>query len=299
MKKRSGLVAALIAIEVLCLLLALWGCSTPNHEGFAIYLTKEDIPPSQMPTLSHVDISEQPIIEANDVITYNAQTYELKLTSSAFERISQMDIPVRGKSFVVCVDRKPIYWGAFWTPVSSISFDGVTIWKPFSSQEPRVITLTLGYPSSSFYGGEDPRNNPEVISSLEQAGKFIPRLSIAAVSKLASSMKGYELYSWSEDGQWNFTLITGTDRNKTPEEIVSGEDFISETGWVRIHVTGVDAIDTVLSKLPQSEHIFWLAGMRGETAQGNVNFTLPDRAVTDNVKEQAQLYGLNLAVQTP
>jgi hypothetical protein len=299
MKKYLGLVAVLIATAVFCLLLASSGCSAPNHEGFSIYLTEERIPPDRMPTLSNIKIAEQPIIAMNDIITYNSQTYELKLTSDAFERIAQLDVPVRGNPFVVYVDKKPIYWGAFWTPVSSMSFDGVTIWKPFSSQEPKVITLTLGYPSSSFYGGEDPRNNPEIIGSLEQAGKLIPRLSITTISKLASSMKGYEIYSWSEDGQWNFTLITGTNRNKTPEEIVSGEDFISEAGWVRVHVKGVDAIDTVLSKLPQNEQIFWLAGMRGETAQGAVNFTLPDRAITDNVKEQAQLYGLNLTVQTP
>ncbi len=147
--------------------------ATSEREGFAIYLTKDDIPPSRMEALSHVEIAEQPIISITDIIMYNAQTHELILTENAFNRIADLEVQVQGKSFMVCVDKAPIYWGAFWTPISSMSFDGVTIWKPLSTQELRGITIELGYPSSSFYSGEDPRNNVEVMESLEQAGKLI------------------------------------------------------------------------------------------------------------------------------
>jgi hypothetical protein len=61
-----------------------------------------------------------------------------------------------------------------------MSFDGVTIWKPLSLEEPHVIRLELGYPSSAFYMGEDPRSNPVVIESLEQAGKLINKPSMTA-----------------------------------------------------------------------------------------------------------------------
>jgi hypothetical protein len=244
-----------LIVVLICLLFICGSCTATKGEGFAIYLAKVDIPPSKMEALSHVELADQPIISIKDVITYNAQTHELKLTASAFERISQLDVPVRGKSFVVCVDRQPIYSGAFWTPISSISFDGVTIWKPYSFQGPPVITLELGYPSSSFYGGDDPRNRTEILRSLEQEGKLITKLSLPSVKELPHSMKGYELYSWLEDGQWHFTLITGTNRNKTLEEIVSKEDFISEVGWVKVHAVGVEAIEAVLSKLPRNEFI--------------------------------------------
>jgi hypothetical protein len=258
-------------------------------------LTKGDIPPAQMPALSHVNIAEQPIISIEDIITYNAQTHELKLTTRAFERISQLDVPVRGKSFVICVDRKPIYWGAFWTPISSISFDGVTIWKPLSLEEPYIITLDLGYPSSSFYGGEDPRNNADVMRALEQAGKLITKLSITEVDKLPHSFKGYELYSWEENGQWHFTLITGTNRNKTMEEITSEEDYISETGWVKIHVVGADAIKDVLSHLPEGESVSWCDELHiGQTTETNLQ--LPPEQTTDAIKEYAEQHRLDFAV---
>jgi hypothetical protein len=277
------------------LMLLVGGCSTPKGEGFAIYLTRGDVPPSKMEALSHVEIADQPIISMNDIITYNAQTYEMKLTTSVFERLSQLEVPIEGKSFLVCVDKAPVYWGAFWTPISSISFDGVTIWKPYSSRGPAVITLELGYPSSSFYGGEDPRNSTEILKSLDRAGKLINKLSIADIDKFPHSMKGYELYSWLENSQWHFTLITGTNRTKTMEEITSTEDFISETGWVKIHVMGTDEIKNVLGKLPQDESIFWCDELHiGQTT--DTDLQLPPKQITDAIKEYAEQCGLDFAL---
>lgn len=299
MRKLFGRLQIALTVLIMVVLIFLIGsCTAAKGEGFAIYLTKDDIPPAQMEALSHVDIADQPIISMEEVITYDAQTYEIKLTASAFERISQLNVPVRGKSFIVCVDKGPLYWGAFWTPISSISFDGVTIWKPLKTQEPKVITIELGYPSWSYYGGEDPRNDTEVVKSLEQAGKLINKLLITAVNELPHSLKGYELYSWLEDGQWHFTLITGTNRNKTLEEIVSKDDFISEAGWVKVHVVGVDAVKNALSKLPQNEIIIWLAVMREQTEQTDINIQLPLKQTTEAIKEYAGQCGLDFQIQT-
>jgi len=247
-----------------------------NDEGFAIYLTKLDVPPAQMEDLGHFDIAEEPIIAISDIITYDAQEHELRLAPSAFERISQLDIPTRGKSFIVCVDKAPIYWGAFWVLWSSQSFDGVSIWMPLGMYGPDVIRLQLGYPSSELYTGDDPRSNPVVIEPLEQAGKLITGLP-TAVDDLPRSMKGYELYSWEEEGQWRFTLITGTNRIKALEEITATEDFISETGWVKIQVVGEDMIKDVLSRLPEGESVFWCDELHiGQSTE--TDFQLPLQA---------------------
>ena len=97
--------AKLTALIAVGIILTLGGCTASKGEGFAIYLTKGDISPAQMPALSHVDIAEQPIIAINDIITYNAQTHEITLTAKAFDRTSSLEVPVRGKSFMVCVDK--------------------------------------------------------------------------------------------------------------------------------------------------------------------------------------------------
>ena len=264
-------------------------------EGFAIFLTKQDIPPAQMEALSHVDIAEESIITISDIVTYDAQEHELTLTASAFERVSQLDVPTGGKSFIVCVEKAPIYWGAFWVVWSSLSFDGVTIWLPLSLEEPHVIRLELGYPSSELYTGEDPRSNPVVIESLEQAGKLINKLSITSIEELPRSFKGYELYSWEEDGQWHFTLITGTDRTKTIEEITSKGDFISETGWVKIQVVGADAIKDVLSRLLEGESVFWCDELHiGQSTETDLQ--LPPEQIADAIEEYAKQCGLDFVV---
>ena len=66
-------------------------CAYSNGEGFAIYLTKEDIPPAQMEAQSQVELADSPIIGIDDIVSYNEQTYELKVTQSAFEQIFQLD----------------------------------------------------------------------------------------------------------------------------------------------------------------------------------------------------------------
>ncbi len=266
-----------------------------KSEGFAIYLTREDVPPDKMEMQSHVEIADQPVLTTPDIISYNAQTHEIKLTDAAFKRISGLEVPVRGKSFLVCVDKAPIYWGAFWTPISSMSFDGVTIWMPLGQQEASVISLELGYPSPSFYKGEDPRSNPVVMESLEQAGKLIDKLSITAIDKLPRSFKGYELYSWEENGQWQFTLITGTNRTKTMEEITSKEDFISETGWIKISAAGADAVKDVLRRVPQGESVSWCGELHIGQTKGP-KLELPPQQTVTAIKEYAGECGLDFSV---
>ncbi len=283
---------------ILCLLVLMPGCHRmPAGEGFAIYLTKDDILPAQMEALSHVELADQPVISSKDIVTYYAQTHEIKLTPEAFERVAKLKVPVQGKSFLVCIDKSPVYWGAFWTPVSSISFDGVTIWQPRVTDEPMVITLELGYPASSFYQGGDPRANPAILAALEEAGKLVLKQSITSIEALPRSMKGYELYSWFTSNEWHFTLITGTNRNKTWQEIVSGEDLISQSGWIKTHVVGENAIKAVLGKIPRREFITWLDGGRlAQSVEPSVDMRLPPTEVVESIKNYAASRGLELSV---
>jgi hypothetical protein len=296
MSKYQWYISAVLKAVIVAVLVLAGGCAAPNSEGFAIYLTRGDVTPAQMPVLSQVDIAEAPLIALDDIVTYctgNAGNHEIELTSDAFERVARLDVPVRGRVFVVCVDRKPIYWGAFWTPVSSMSFDGVTIWKPLNSQTPGVIRLQLGYPSPSFYGEEDPRNNTAAMKSLADAGKLT---RLQSEDGLPHSMKGYELYSWPEDGQWHFSLITGTNRNKTLDEIVSGPDTVAEGGWVHLRVAGIEAVKSVLRRLPENESVTWLASLR---ESGGAGISLPQGPAIDEVSQYARARGLDFKVVMP
>ena len=93
-------------------------------------------------------------------------------------------------------------------------------------------------------------------------------------------------------------MITGTNRDKTLEEIVSTTNIISQDGWVHVHVVGVDEIKTVLSRLPQSEDILWLSRLRSEQKQqaGNI-IKLPEGSTLDTILEHSEKCGLTLLIQ--
>jgi len=300
MRTLLGRTNAILAILIAYVLVISGACSTPGPEGFAIYLTEGDIPPSKMPILSHIDLTGQPIVSTKDIISYNVLTHEILLTADAFDRVSSLDVPVRGRSFVVCVDRQPVYWGAFWTSLSSQSFDGITIVTPLGSTESKIIKIELGYPSASYFNGEDPRNDLNVIRALQQDGRLSVVTSESPVSTLPHSLKGYELYSWPVNGLWHFALITGTNRDKTLDEIISTENIISRDGWVHVHAVGLDAIKTLLARVPQNEYISWMGKLRSQQMlQDGVNIALPASSVIDRIKEYAAEYGLNLTVISP
>lgn len=55
-------------------------------------------------------------------------------------------------------------------------------------------------------------------------------------------------------------MITGTNRNKTLEEVTATEDKVTEDGWVKITVTGVEELKELLSRLPSTEFVTWQGG---------------------------------------
>lgn len=66
-------------------------------------------------------------------------------------------------------------------------------------------------------------------------------------SLLPESMKGYELYSWEENGQWRFSLLVGTNREKTIDEIKSADTVLPD----------VDTLTSTLEKIPSGQFITW------------------------------------------
>ena len=127
------------------------------------------------------------------------------------------------------------------------------------------------------------------------SGVLVSGIHPTSIEKLPHSFKGYELYSWSEDNQWHFTLITGTNRLKTIEEITSEGDSISETGWVRIQVMGADAIKDVLSRLPEGESLFWCDELHvGQSTETDLQ--LPPEQIADAIEEYAEQCGLDFVV---
>ena len=152
------------------------GCIPSRARGFSVYLLADEVPATELSIvdLDDLELEEAPILSGDDIITYSRDRHEIELTAEAYERIGQLfTLPakVRGIPFVVCVGADRIYAGAFWTPVSSLSFDGVVICQPFDLDE-RVIRIGLGYPCLEAFAGNDPRSDLRILQSLEAAGKL-------------------------------------------------------------------------------------------------------------------------------
>jgi hypothetical protein len=116
---------------------------------------------------------------------------------------------------------------------------------------------------------------------------------------LPHSMKGYELYSWPVAGEWFFTLMTGTNRLKTYEEITSGEDVLSEDGWVKITVSGSDTLKALLGRLPAGEQVIWLDGTWPGMAEGERgDLVFPARNIVDDIEAHCAPLGIELQTVT-
>jgi hypothetical protein len=94
---------------------------------------------------------------------------------------------------------------------------------------------------------------------------------------LGESMKGYELYSWQEANQWKFSLLVGTNREKTLEEIKSADILLSS----------VDELESVLETIPSGQYITW---------SSRETLSLPPEDILKRVEQICEDQGLILTV---
>lgn len=119
----------------------------------------------------------------------------------------------------------------------------------------------------------------------------------ALPDSLPKSMKGYELYSWQNGNDWNFTLITATNRSKAFDEIISSENMLTSDGFVKLSVTGINEIKKVIALLPEGEQIYW-AGMdlTGQVPGGTIYLTFPPQQVIDDLTAYCRQYKITLQI---
>ena len=94
---------------------------------------------------------------------------------------------------------------------------------------------------------------------------------------LGESMKGYELYSWQDGGRWKFSLLVGTNREKTLDEIQSADIVLS----------GVDALKSRLEEIPAGQYVTW---------SSRDTLSLPPDDVLKQVEQTCEDEGLILTI---
>jgi hypothetical protein len=114
-------------------------------------------------------------------------------------------------------------------------------------------------------------------------GESAGQISIASADEPPHSMKGYELYSWQSDGLWYFSLLTGTNRMKTIDEITDPT----------VRLDGAEALKTELKKLAAGEFVTW------SMIQGYPNLSLPPEDIVNDIRAYSEQLGLQFDIVMP
>ena len=105
---------------------------------------------------------------------------------------------------------------------------------------------------------------------------------------LEHSMKGWELYSWPNGNDWNYSLLPGTNRLKSYREVTENS----------IIVHGTDSLKMLLDKIPENENIFWISEDWLESIWGGKygNLSLPDQKTINGIMDYCIQHNLVLTI---
>lgn len=145
-------------------------------------------------------------------------------------------------------------------------------------RQPEGFTIQLikatPYPSE---GTESRPENLLVTLLVQENNSKLDTISISP------SMKGWELYSWPTESDWKYSILIGTNRNKTYQEVLAN----------KISVVGKDSLKRLLDKFPANEQIFWSRKPFGDD-WGNIS--LPDDNTINEIKDYCTQKKLVLTV---
>jgi hypothetical protein len=94
-------------------------------------------------------------------------------------------------------------------------------------------------------------------------------------SATGSSLKGFELYSWNENGAWHYALLPGTNRLKTRDEVRAAG------------VSDTDGIEAELRRIDRGQEIFW-------TSRDLKGMALPPEEIVQQIRSFCSRQGLEL-----
>ena len=140
-------------------------CGKEETVGFGIYL---------------VDSGEL-MLSDRGIRAYYKDTHTIGLNEKGIERwnsfqtytgIPKLNDTLFSKDFVVKLEGREMYRGKFWSMASSAITPDIIIYESLFKLDSENNTISIGWgmPPSSFDSGQDPRDNPEIISFFRERG---------------------------------------------------------------------------------------------------------------------------------
>ena len=100
-----------------------------------------------------------------------------------------------------------------------------------------------------------------------------------------TAFKGMELYSWqNSEGEWQYAVLEGTNRNKTLEEIQSTP-------------LDLQGVKNEIARMAVGESLFWMNSVYDASSGQPVNLPFPPNAVVNELKEFAREKQVDLYIQ--
>lgn len=158
------------------LLPALENETHPAPTDLAFYLLEKDMRAAEAARWhpGALALQRTPLLTLEDLLRYDPQEAELALTQNAARRLAELSVPVSGLPFVVTLAGRPCCLGAFWTSLSSLSFDQAVVINLLPISQEGVLRLDLGYPASpELFRGFDWRRDPDLLEILEKSGRLV------------------------------------------------------------------------------------------------------------------------------
>jgi hypothetical protein len=113
------------------------------------------------------------IVSYDDIIGYDSTDYVFRVKESAWNRLQNKITPMYPDpqfGFSVTLDKQIIYTTQFIPGYYSASRNDILT---FLLYEPDLVYITLGYPSSDHFTGEDLRNDERILRQMEADNKLI------------------------------------------------------------------------------------------------------------------------------
>ena len=113
---------------------------------------------------------------------------------------------------------------------------------------------------------------------------------VAYGQKKPAPMKGYQLFTWHEKGHWHYSLLPGTNRERTYEEITAPATVI----------IGTDSFEAELKRLPKGTEVFWQsdapAKIKRPASGEAISFKHPSRKRIERIKSHCDKLGIKLSL---
>ena len=123
----------------------------------------------EVTNLNGLQLELEPLINWDEIVSYNSLNYHIKIKKSATKRI----LASEGKTFVVIVNGERIYSGKIWSAMSSVELlcPNILIQDVLKGDE---FLIRYGYPKHLSLGdsGKDVRNRPELLNCLRRGDKL-------------------------------------------------------------------------------------------------------------------------------